>query len=172
VFYDVVVAAAADLTANFTNDLATLIAAKGGIAATANPAVTVYAHRSSDIFVPVADNQQGAAGLPGVGVFCVHAKTQAKRQGARDNVVTCFFDYFARGADPAVLTAQMELAAEALLRAVDRLSVPGSDQLWGAGEEEQSVDVAIQGTAQVEGSDFYEDRVLVSFPVEHRDLGL
>ena len=171
-FYDVVVAAAADLTANFTADLAALIAAKGGIAAGASSAVTVYPHRSAEIFVPLANAQVGGAPLPGVGIFCLRTRTQAKSQGARDNVVTCVFDYFARGADPAVLTAQVELAAEALLRAIDRLSVPGGDQLWGAGEEAQSVDVAIQGTAQAEGSDFYEDRVLVSFPVEHRDLGL
>lgn len=162
---DAVNIACAQVTAQFEAKMAALIAAKGVVGA--DPAVTVYPRRAAEIFAPLED-----ATLPGIGIYCVKVRTQAKVQGARDSTPSLVFDYFARGPDAEALALQCELAAEALLQVIDGLAIPGGDGLWEAGALEGSVDVAIQGSSHIEGQDVYEDRVLVTCPVEFRDTGL
>ena len=164
--YDAIALVAASLVTNFANDLQAIAAAKGQGAI--DHSINVYPHRAAEIFTAVKTDA-----LPGLGVYSLTARTQAKSQGSRDSRPTIVFDYFARGADPALLTTQCELAAEAILKTIDRVAPTNTtDQLIGAGEDENSVTVSIQGTSQAEGSKLFEDRVLVTCPVTFRDTGL
>jgi hypothetical protein len=167
VIYASIETAAATLDAHFETDLQALLDAHEVVGADAG--LTVYKRRMAEIFVPDAKDGQ----LPGCGVYSLTGRTRAKVQGERFAQLVLVFDYFARGADPEVLSAQCELAVEALLQTVDRLAgADPADQLVGAGEEEFGISVHIQGTAQADGQQLYEDRVLVTVPVTSRDQGL
>lgn len=158
--------AAATLDAHFEADLAALLATHSIVGA--DPSLTVYPRRSAELFTALKNHR-----LPGCGVYALHVRTQARVQGIRDNRLRITFDYFARGADPEVLTAQCELAAEALLQTIDRLAgFDPNDQFIGAGEEELGITVDLLGAAQAEGSKLFEDRLLVTCPSTYRSTGL
>lgn len=164
--YEPVEICAAVMAAQFEAKMTALIAAKG-VAGGVDPSVTVYKRRSAEIYAPLE-----ATTLPGLGIYCTSVRTQMKRQGSRDSTPTIVFDYFARGTDAEVLARQCELAAEAIIAVLDLIPVSGNDGLWEAGAIEGSVTVAIQGSSHIEGQDNYEDRVIVTCPVEFRDVGL
>ena len=64
-------------------------------------------------------------------------------------------------------TRAVELAAEAIMRSVDRLT--DSQNVLGAAEEEFGVVVERGNLAHAEGSDLYEDYLRIRFPVIERD---
>lgn len=163
--HDAVEICAAAMAGQFEGKMTALVAANGVVGA--DVAVTVYKRRAAEIFTPLESTT-----LPGLGIYCTTARTQAKRQGARETTPVIVFDYFARGTDPEILAAQCELAAEAIVGVLDGVMTPGGDQLWEAGAEDRSITIAIQGSSHIEGQDTYEDRVLVTCPVEFRDTGL
>jgi hypothetical protein len=165
VFYDVVEAVAARAGADFTPGMVHLATQKSvSIVTTA----TIYKRQDANIFAAL---DASVATLPGIGVYALSALTNARRQDLRDSSVAMVYDYFARGLDPAALLVQAELAAEALLRVIDRIygSAPG---IFGVGEATLGVQVTIEPMVKAAGEDYYEQRVLVRFLVDERDLDL
>lgn len=163
--FDAVKRAHEILAANFAADLNALITAKsltGAVSAT-----TVFDRLGSDSFA--ADVTFTTAGL---GVYWGgQAQTQARHQDLRESVVWVEAEYYARGDDPAVLAKQAELAAEAVLRSVDRMGGDGS--VLGAAEQRNSVTIQGPRLAYLkDGEKSYEDQVIVRFPMIDEDQGL
>jgi len=120
------------LNANFATDMAAVITEKGagvvGLVATA----TVIKRQTAEIFV------QKSQAPPAIGIYGVRATTQAKDQTKRDSKNVIGVDYYATGTDASKLQKQTELAAEAIMRSVDRLAGSGGG-VFGAAVEEDSV---------------------------------
>lgn len=173
--YDGVESSSADLTANFTTYFAAVVASKTGIpggAGAINTTVTIYKRLPAEIFLALA-----TATLPGLGVYAMPgpypgqstARTQAKSVQQRRSIVTLAWDYCFRGPDPALAVIQGELAVEAILKHVDVLfSQPG---VVGAGEAELSVTVDLFDVKGA-GEDYYEQRAVVTAPIDAWDTGL
>ena len=157
--YDVIEEVASTLVTNFNTDMAALTTAKG---VTALASATVHKRLPAAVF---AGDEKA---LPGIGVYSPRTLTQAKNQARRHSTVTVMVELHLRGTVPATLRAQAELAQEAILLTVDRLWNEGSG-LFGAGEEDLGVECAIDGTADTEGQDVYEETVRVSFTVQDED---
>lgn len=162
VFYDVSEKLAALATTHFAADFAALVAAKGLGGLGVDTSISVYPRMPARIF---GWNEKP---LPGLGCYARTARTQAKSQQERDSDLMGHFEYLCRGADPAVIRAQVELAAEVLLVLVDRIAGSGSG-LEGAGEEKRSVAIEIDGTGPAEGLDFYEEWAHAAFPIMETD---
>lgn len=161
--YDAVEQAYAVVNSNFAADMAALVAAKGvaGLTTTA----TAIKRQDAETYVDI-----GAA-LPAIGVTGRRAHTQAKDQSKRDSVSEIVYDYYAVGSDPSKVAKQAELAAEALLKSVDRLWASGSG-VFGAGEVPGSISIDFDpGYLEVQQPN-YGARARVSFPVTDRDEGL
>ena len=172
--YDAIEQAATSLSANFDADLAALATAKGeaGITQTA----TVYKRRPATVLFALAAVTGSGVTLPAIGVWVQRTATQARRQDVRDNVHQLVFDYVARSAgvtagSDVTLEKQAELAAEALLRTVDRLVTAGGGY-FGAGELAGSVVIELSGLAMGPGQSYYEEHVRLTCPVTERDTGL
>lgn len=155
--YDVV-------NANFAADFAALATAKGvtGLALTA----TIEKRQTAERFIALQ------APGPTIGVWGRGTVTQAKvGTGWRDNVSSVVLDYYCTGTDPVLVAKQAELAAEALLRAIDRL--PGSgDLVFGAGELRGSVTVELTDGYLKTRDDLYYRRAQITFPLTDRDDNL
>lgn len=165
--------------ANFDADMKALVAAKvtagalkQGEADQIDQKATIYDRLPSEVFAAHPEGDDDALGLPGVGVYSGPMTTQAKWQGKRDSRAVVVLDYFAIGEDPRLLEIQVELAAEVLLRAVDRIPEAALAGELGAGEDPNSVDVLPFALARTAGLDFYQDRVTVTFPILDQDTGL
>lgn len=163
--YDAVEQVYTVVLANFTTDLGALATAKG-VSVTAT--VGVIKRQTAETMVALG------ADLPAIGVYTVAGSTQAKDQGKRDTLTTMVLDYYAEGTDPANLAKQAELAAEALLRSIDRLwpALEG-----GGGNAVGSVGIVMtpgyQEVRQNEAEQtVYNHRATVTFPVMDRDSGL
>lgn len=162
VIHDSVEQIATSLAANFDTDMAALTTAKS---VTALAAVTVYRH------VPVAPFVADDAAAPLIAIYSPRALTHAKRQGYRDSRNTIIVELFLRGSTADTVRKQAELGAEAIMRTVDR--VEGLTGLVAAGEQEGSVEVSIDGTADAKGGqEQYEETVRVTFAVLSRDDNL
>ncbi|HWP38945.1 MAG TPA: hypothetical protein VNL18_15470 [Gemmatimonadales bacterium] len=160
--YDAVEQAYTVAAANFTADLNALAAAKG---VTAPPAATLIKRQRAETYIAL-----GAA-LPALGIYLLRVATQAKSQGKRDSVVSLVFDYYLEGTDPTLLAKQAELAAEAVLRTVDRLADAGSG-IYGAGEGSGSVTIELSDGYDPADENKFFHRAQVTVPVWDEDTGL
>ena len=163
VFYDVSEGLGTLATASFTTDFDALIAQKalGGLGL--NTAVTVYVRQPAVVF----GGQERA--LPGLGCYARNARTQAVSQQEREATMEAHYEYLCRGPDAATIRAQAELAAEVLLRLVDRFPTI-SGGVEGGGHEPGSVVVDIDGSGPAEGLEFYEEWVHVVSPIWDTDV--
>lgn len=157
--YEVVERAVEVFAANFATDMQALATAHD---LPVDTDVTVYPRREAGEFA-------AHEVLPGLGVWSPGARTQAHGgQSIRKSRVTVVADYYARHADVDLLTAQVELAAEAILRSVDRM--PDASGVRGAGEENETVRIEITGAARMAGAKTYEERVVVTFTMDEQDV--
>lgn len=148
---------------NFGTDYSALLTAKG----VASPGAVTIIKRQS---VPTALGYGKAP--PFMGVISLAARTQAKDQGKRDTQGLVAYDFYLSGTDPALVAKQVELAAEAALRSVDRLAASGAGA-FGAGELPLSVNVTLSDDEDEEVQEGkYGRRAMVSFPMWDRDEGL
>ena len=161
--YDVVELVASVLTTNFNTDLAALCAAK---TVTAPTSIVGSVHKREGLLAWAVD----PANLPGLGVVTTRSVTGAKNQAKRDATTVVQVIYYTMGQDAAVLGAQVELAAEAILLSIDRVAGSGTGQVWGAGEARDSVLVEMYGTAQTKDAGWFEDGCQVEFPCNDRDI--
>lgn len=160
--FDAVEAMATVLTANFTADFTALASAKG-VADLPSPP-TFVKRQKAETFTSLGVT------LPAIGMYVVRAVTMAKWQAVRDPRTTGVFDWYARLADPFLLAEQTELAAEAILRTVDRLSSSGS--IYGAGELPDSITIELTDGYNQSIQPSYDRRVTVTFSIYDRDSGL
>ena len=159
---------------NFQTDLETLVAAKGlafrreTTETDVNTHVVIYDRLQAEIFLDQRDPD-----LPGLGIYGLQNRTQARWQGRRDNDVTVVLDYAAIGTDPVLLAKQVELAAEACLLLIDRLpeGAPQATGSIGAGEEDRAIIQDISGVGRrADTSDWYADRVITQYLHREQDL--
>jgi len=164
VIYDAIEQVYAVANANFATDFAALATAKGVVGLNTNAAIEK--RQSAETMVRL-----GAA-LPCLGIVGLRARSQAKDQGKRDTESVIAFDYYAEHADPVLVAKQAELAAEALLRTVDRLWASGAS-VFGAGELPLSVVIDFtEGYLETRSPPVYWRSATVTFPVHDRDEGL
>jgi hypothetical protein len=153
------------LFTNFATDMAAVITEKGaGVVGLVNTA-TVIKRQTAEIFV------QKAQAPPAIGIYGIRATTQAKDQGKRDSKNSIGIDYYATGTNPSQLQKQTELAAEAIMRTIDRLAGSGGG-VFGAAVEEDSVtwdwlDGYTEGVAPL-----YIGVATGTIPVDDRESGL
>lgn len=167
--FDAIEAAYTIVLANFATDMATLATAK---AVTCETQANIIKRQSAEIYVYLR------AALPAIGIWALRVATQAKGQNGRDNETTLVLDYYATGYDPRVVAVQVELAAEALMISVDKLT-PGSGGVFGAGELPGAVRIELsdgyvetaQDADKQPNSDrrLYSRRAQITFPVYDRD---
>jgi malonyl CoA-acyl carrier protein transacylase len=166
VLYDAIETFYAVLVTNFQTDWATLCTAKS---VGAPETITIRKRYNADLLYSL-----GVA-TPALGIYGTAATTQAKMQGQRLSIITVGVDWFHRttlgsdqGSLAAVLLAQSELAAEAILLSVDRLATAGAS-VWGAGERENSVSITASGGYEEGESGTYQRLVTVTVPVRDSD---
>lgn len=163
VFYDVSEKLGALATTHFAADFAALVASKGLGALGVDTSVTIYTRMPARYF-GLAEKP-----LPGLGCYARIARTQAKSQQEAASVLEGHFEYLCRGVDPVIIRAQSELAAEVLRLLVDRIAGAGSG-LEGAGEDQLSVAIEIDGSGPSEGLEFYEEWAHAAFPIWETDV--
>lgn len=160
--YDAVEAMTTVLTANFAADFTALATAKS-VADLSGPPTFVKRQRA-EMFTTLG------VSLPAIGIYVLRAVTMAKWQAVRDPRCTGVFDWYARNSNPLLLAQQTELAAEAMLRSVDRLATSGS--LFGAGELADSITIEVTDGYDKSIEPAYDRRATVTFTVYDRDSGL
>ncbi len=178
--YDAVERTLEVVKANFDTDMAALVAAKVTAsrlsqeqADAMDKGATIYERLAAEEFAAHPDEEgPDQEKLPGIGVYAGPMTTQAKWQGRRDARASVVIDYFAQGTDPIVLGKQTELAAEALLRSIDRIPEASPAGELGAAELKDEIAVLIVGSSRTEGLDYYQDRVTLTFPILEQDIGL
>src|SRR5207302_7433147 len=106
--------------------------------------------------------------LPAIGIYIPRAWTQAKSQTQRDTRCQCVLDWYARNADPVLLAKQTELAVEALLRSVDRLTT-ATGGVYGGAQLEESAVVEVTDGFDKSIEPAYDRRATLTFPVYDRD---
>lgn len=128
-FYEAIARAEEVIALRFATDFAALVTAKS-ISQTLTSTVTLYK-------VPAAVFGLGRA-LPGLGIYTPRASTGAKAQGAREAQVALVLDYLARVQTAELAHLQAQVAAEALMKCIDRFAgsenreaTPGSLGLVG-----------------------------------------
>ena len=150
---------------NFAADMAAVITAKGLGAAGLTATATIIKRQTAEIF---AAKQ---ATVPTIGVYGIRAVTQAKDQGKRDSQNTVGIDYYATGMDASKLQKQVEVAAEALLRSVDRIAGSGGG-VFGAAVQDGSITVDLLDGYTEGAAPAYIGVATVTFPVDDREDGL
>lgn len=178
--YDAVERTLEVVKANFDTDMSALVAAKvtdGRLSQEQADAMdkdaTIYERLAAEEFAAHPDDEGPAQEkLPGIGIYAGSLTTQAKWQGRRDARAVVVLDYFAQGDDPIVLGKQTELAAEALLRSIDRIPEAATAGELGAAELKDEISVQIAGSSRERGLDYYQDRVTLTFPILEQDSGL
>lgn len=160
--YDLVERAYTVLAANFATDYTALLTEK-----------TV----SSPGTVKIVKRQKVETALrygvlpPLMGVISIAAQATAKMQTRRDTQGLVAYDFYLTGTDPAVVAKQVEIAAEAALKSVDRLA--GAGGVFGAGEIPLSVQITLSDDEDEEVQEGkYGRRATVSFSMWDRDEGL
>lgn len=170
--YDAIERVAAVITANFDADFDDVLAAHALTeAAVISKTAAVHPRREWVVF---SENPAFGPATPGVGVYPLRFSTNARRQDERLWRVTVGLDYYARGPDPAKLALQAELAAEVLLRSIDRCheGLAGT-RVLDAGMEDGSVTGERSRTADLPaGDDWYEELLRIAFPVIYQEVGL
>jgi len=116
--------------------------------------------------------------LPACGIYIVRAMMAGKDQGRRHTTGSAVLDYYAEdavgdAASPYRLAKQAELAAEALLQSVDRLSTQANALgVYGAAVLDDSITVEMSdGYEKTVGAGYWR-RAIVRFPVYDEDTGL
>ena len=161
--YDIVEQAFTVLNTNFAADYTALLTAKS----VASPGTVKIVKRQS-----IKTALRYGALPPVMGVISLAGRTTAKDQGKRDTQGLVAYDLYIKGATPDLVAKQVELAAEACMRSVDRLAASGGG-VFGAGEVPLSVTVALNDDEEEEVEEGkYGRRVTVSFQVWDRDEGL
>jgi hypothetical protein len=159
--YDAIEQAYLVVNSNFATDMAALVALKSesGLTTTA----TIEKRQRAERFIALQ-----AAG-PTIGIWGRGVVTQAKvGTGWRDNVSSVVLDYYCTGTDPVKVAKQAELAAEALLKSIDRMS-DQAQGVYGAGELRGSVTVDLSdGYLEVKADTYYR-RAQITFPLTDRD---
>lgn len=159
--YDQIEQAYSIASQSFPGDLAALATAKNVSITTS---CTFVKRQHADLFV-----QLGIV-TPACGVYLTRVVTAVKSQTHRDVTGAAVFDYYATDPDPVKLAKQVELAAEALLKSVDRLC--GGDIIYGAGVLDDSITVELSDGYEQTVAPNYWRRALVRFPLYDRDTGL
>lgn len=136
------------------------LVAQGGY----DPSATVYGRLSAPEAVAL-----GKA-APLIGVYSTGAQTNPWNQGKRDSLVTLVFDYYAQGPDPDKLSRQAELAAEAIMKTIDRLPTanPNAGTIL-AGDGRFAVAVNLDLRPPLGGHDNYEAEITLTCVVRERD---
>ena len=165
--YDCVEQAYAVLNTNFATDYSALLTAKS----VASPGTVKLVKRQK-----VTTALRYGLQAPLIGVISLAARTQAKDQGKRDTQALLAYDIYITGAassDGAALVAkQIEIAAEAAMRSVDKLAASGLG-VFGAGELPLTVDITLSDDEEEEVQEGkYGRRATVSFQVWDRDEGV
>jgi hypothetical protein len=165
VLYDAIEQVYSIVNANFAADFAALLTQKGlgglGLVTSAD----IVKRQTAEVFVAKRKT------LPSIGIYGVRAVTRAKDQGKRDSRNTIAMDYFASGpeSDGAKLQKQVELAAETLLKSVDRIVGGVGGGVFGAAVQDEDITVDLQD-AYVEGeTPTYLGVATVTFSVDDRD---
>lgn len=161
-FYDVSEKLGALAAANFTTDFVALLTQKGLEALGVDPNVTVYVRKPARVF------GLNESPLPGLGCWAGAARTQAVSQQERENQLRAHYEYLCRGSDAAIVLAQAELAAEVLMKLVDRFGTAGSG-IEGGGHEPQSVLIDRDGSGPADGLEFYEEWIHLDSPIWDTD---
>ncbi len=166
-FYAAIERAATVLDANYRDDFEALALAKS--IANLDPNLTVFKRRTAELFFRDLD------GHPGCGIYGVIATTSARRADLRESLVSLVFDWLAWRQDEQdaaeLVVLQGELAAEAIMRTVDRMGEDQSGGVLGAGELRGSVGVRLDYGGMEEVSSPLT-RVRVTVPVNEEDSGL
>jgi len=162
VFYDVSEKLGALAAAHFTDEFVAVIAEKGLAGLAIDTSINVYVRKPARVFGP------NESPLPGLGCWTSSARTQAKSQQERENVLLAHYEYLCRGPDADIILAQAELAPEVIMRRVDRCGTAGSG-IEGGGHEPQSVIADIDGSGPADGLDYYEQWVHVVSPIWDTD---
>lgn len=145
---------------NFAADLAALATAKS---LTVDTTVNLIKRQSAETFTRLQ------AELPACGIYGLEADTQAKDQTKRDSLVVMTWDYYDEDTDPQKVAKQVELAAAAILRTIDRIV---NTLTFGAGEVPGSVRVRLtEGFIEANEKNYWR-RAIVTAPVWDRDEGL
>lgn len=178
--YDAVERTLEVVKANFDTDMAALVASKvtdGRLvqeqADAMDKGATIYERLPAAEFAAHPDEKgPDQEKLPGIGIYSGPMTTQAKWQGRRDARAVIVIEYFATGTDPIVLEKQNELAQEALLRSIDRIPEAAPAGELGAAELKDEIVVTPLGLSRQRGLDFYQDGVMLTFPILEQDSGL
>lgn len=180
-FFDAIERTLAVVTANFATDLAALVALKvtdsfltQEQADDIQQDATIFERLDAGTFSSHLDEEGKGVRHAGIGVYAGPLTTQAKWQGRRDSRATVIVDYYAVHPDPVTLAKQSELAAEAIVMSIDKIpeAVPAGSGILGAAELKDEIRVDPLGLSRAKGADFYEDRVIVTFPILEQDSGL
>lgn len=161
--YAITEAVASALSANFQTHMTAVVNDAG---LTLPTSATVYKRERAPSILERHET-------PGIGVWIQNAQAGAVRTSHRDWYATVMVDYVATGTDRADLGAQMELAAEAIMRCLDALG-SGNDQFYGAGEEAEGTAVVhdladqVQDAAGVSNAAMMVAAVRVAYPVRYR----
>lgn len=161
--YDAIEDSAGIMEQFFETDMRTVIADKGEAAI--DPEIDIHKRRDALWIIGHKDVDR-----PQMGIYVSSALTSAKYQQQRESVNAIIFDYICRGSDGEVIEKQAELAVEAIMLCVDRMAGVGS--IMGAGEAPETVSVDVDRTAQVEGANYYQERIIVGVPIRTVDTGL
>ena len=161
--YDAVEQAFSVLNSNFAADYTAALSSKG----VTSPGTVKIVKRQS-----IKTALRYMVQPPVLGVISLASRTQAKDQGKRDSQSLVAYDLYIKGSDPALVAKQIELAAEAMMRSVDRLAASGNG-VFGAAEVPLSATVTLSDDEDEEVEEGkYGRRVTVSFPVWDRDEGV
>lgn len=161
--YDAVEKAYEIVLANFATDMAAVVAAKSETVFSTT--ATIEKRQSAEKYIALG------APKPTLGVVGRGAVSQAKvGSGWRDNVSSVTLDYFCNGSDPVKVSKQAELAAEALLRCIDKMPNSGGGAVvFGAGELRGSITIEFSDAYEKDGSGSWYRRAQVTFPLTDRD---
>jgi hypothetical protein len=164
VIYDAVEKAHEIILANYATDMAAVIASKAGLTGIV---ATATIEKRQDVRKSIT---LGAA-KPTISIWGRGADTQAKvGTGWRDNVNAVLLDYFCNGTDPVAVAIQAELAAEALMRCVDKMpNSGGSGGVFGAAEMVGSARVDLSDGYEKDGAGKWYRTARVTFPLTDRD---
>lgn len=159
--FDAVETAYTVVLANFATDMAALIAAKGVTGVVS--AATVVKRQNAETYLAL-----GTA-PPAIGIWARGTTTQAKvGTGWRDNASIVVLDYYCTDSNPVDAAKQAELAAEALLKSIDKM--PGAGNVvFGAGELRGSVTVEMSDGYLKDAGEIWYRRAQVTFPLTDRD---
>jgi hypothetical protein len=165
VLYDAVEQVFTVLNTNFATDFAALLTQKGltglGLVTTAN----IVKRQDAEDFV------RFRVTTPTIGILGLDSASRAKDQGKRDNRNIISVDYFATGSetDGPKVQKQVELAAEAIHKSVDRLHDGVGGGVFGASVEDNDLNTHLERGYSEGQTPLYLGLATVTFSVDDRD---